>query len=441
MTSCIDISRMKKKDTHVVEEDTSIKLSQSDISLDINATFLLNIVDSEEINYYWVSGNTNVVCVLGDGTSCSVMGVGAGESYVKVRDDIGNEGYCQVIVSDYSEIEIQSSTGSDINNYVEEVTSLQVPDSEITLKPKDTYDISPSVTPASAIKTNSINYVSTDPSVADVFSGGTLVAKSVGFATIQVSCGSKTQSIDVTVKEDEITEIQEILGVDQFISFNGRQKKEFTYKILPAELSYLNLSFVVEDSTVAKVSKFSVYSKIVVTSFKPGATILRIKNGNNTLRTCSIEVKELQVMNVEHRIHECTPEFFPRNSSDYGCYLKMRIQFKVTPASASAGYFYSYCIAYLYGNHEYVMGGGWKALGSGSLDEDGFTPTYSISIRCDTRLISSDSIFLIQVDMRNAGEYTAPSNSSELNNRTSYYLNSPGFLAPYSSSYDYIYGQ
>ena len=432
-SSCIDVSRMNKKAVTETVEDTSIKISQEDISLDLNGTFLLNVVDAEEINYYWTSGNTNVICVLGAGKSCNVMGVGAGESYVKVRDDIGNEGYCNVTVSDYSEIEIVSSSSSDINNYVEDVSEINLSLERITLEPGGQGEVSVSVAPGTAIKTNPIYYVSTDSTIAEVYEGGVILARNVGYATIQVICGNKSKSFDVEVIDNTKAEVSSIECAANDFRFTGKGKQSFEYSIMPANLSYLPVTLTVGDSQIANVSILPMLNKVVVSSKYPGSTYFTLTCGGKE-KKFFVEVRELPPTSMTINIQSQRGYFRKiAGLGDKNCYcIEFSFTVSVFPSASNA---VSLCLLSCWDQFRCIVswpdGSLWGAIG-----EDGRTgvcnvggmindssgqgrPTFYVESKGD---IKKDKDFIIDIPFRGAPEYVMYFNDRTGNERGRYYF-------------------
>lgn len=336
--SCIDTSLVPKKGNEEVPVEDVIKLSHSDVSIDLNSTFLLNIIDPEEINYHWYSGNTSVLCALGEGTTCNVMGVGVGESYVKVKDDTGRETICTVVVSNYSEIEIVS-TSATLGNQEEYVgvDSLTISQNSITLAPKETTTLGITISPSKAISYNDMFFVSTDPNVADIYEGGLVFAKNIGYATINVICGGKTASCEVAVEESQSDKVESIEGITPSLTFSGKKTQEFTYTILPTNLVNVNLEISISNENVMKVSNFSLAKKIVFSSVNAGSCLVTIKCGNQSV-FLPFTVREVYITSVSATVTNVAILANNKTGSDRFYTLIGTVTFQVYPFNAFGEY-------------------------------------------------------------------------------------------------------
>lgn len=339
LSSCIDVSLMPKKGVVAKEEESKIVLSHDDVAIDLNATFQINIIDAEEINYYWYSGNSSIICALGEGKTCNVMGVGTGQTYVKVKDDIGRESFCQITVSNYSDIEVSDSSAT-IGNKDEdaEVKSISMGQKEITLSPTETATLSVVVSPAKAIQHNDLHIISTDTTVVDVFEGGIILAKNPGFATIEAICGGLSASCEVTVAALENDKVERIDGINPSLSFSGKKMQQFNYSIFPENLSNVDIEIINSNDEIIQVVLYKMLNKIVFTSLSPGNCIITLKCGN-FVKNYVFDVKEEYLQDFSIKIGKTIVGESSYGNKEFTLHI-FSFSFTLLPANAFGAEFY-----------------------------------------------------------------------------------------------------
>ena len=329
MFSCIDVSLMPKGTSGEIVEEDVIKLSSDDIVLDLNGTAQINVIDAEEINYYWYSGNSSIICAISEGKTCNIMGVGVGETYVKVKDDSDRESICLVTVSNYSELEV-ISTSETLGNQDEYVSvkSISISDKTITLSPNETRVLSFSISPSKAIRYNDVYFVSTDPSIAEIYEGGSIYAKSIGFATIEVTCGGVSASCDVIVSKSESELVERIDGINPSLTISGKKIQQFTYSIYPENLSNVNIEVKSSNDEIIQVALYKMLNKIVFTSLSPGSSIVSIKCGDY-VKYLPFTVKEVMLTDFKVKV---TDQYLQYNKDLVLYELKFEVEFTLFPA-------------------------------------------------------------------------------------------------------------
>ena len=170
---------------------TEIKLDKSELSLQVGGTGKLTVTvlpsDATDRNVSYSSSDEKVATVSPDGT---VTAVGVGKATITVSSSDGKvKATCSVTV-----------TPKEVA-----VTGVTLDKSELELMVGDTYQLTPTITPADATNRN-VKWSTNLSGVASVAQDGTVTAKKAGAATITCTTedGGKTAKCVVTVKDMKI---------------------------------------------------------------------------------------------------------------------------------------------------------------------------------------------------------------------------------------------
>lgn len=167
------------------------------------------------------------------------------------------------------------------------VTSISLDKTSITLNEGQEQTLIPTVNPSNAAD-KSLNWTSSNTSVATVNAEGKVTAVSKGTATIKAEAkdgSGKYASCSVTVKRI-VSSIQ--LNKTSIAIFNGKTEALIA-TVIPSDASNTAVTWTSSNTSVATVSS----SGVVTGKFKGTATItVTAKDGNGAQATCEVEVKQ-----------------------------------------------------------------------------------------------------------------------------------------------------
>ena len=166
---------------------TKITLSPSSLTLNVGAkkavTATVSPSNASIKTVTWVSHNTNIAKVDSKGT---VTGVGAGSTKISAYTTDGN-----VTASMNVTVKSNSSSGGSTKPTTVKVTDLIVAPTSVYLYVDETERISTTVLPSTATN-KSLNWSSSNTSVATVSSSGVITGKKYGTTTIKVTSASNS---------------------------------------------------------------------------------------------------------------------------------------------------------------------------------------------------------------------------------------------------------
>ena len=195
-----------------VEESAATGISLNPTSINFKgfnkSMIYANITPSDaEPTLTWASTDRNVAVFSGSGTSGMVTAVGPGTCQIIATTDNGLSASCTVTVP-------SSSSGSDLNISLPSEKTMQVGDRE-----KLNYTLTPSGANVS------LQWSSTNSSVASVDQKGYVTAKTAGTTTIMVKASSATATCWITVEDDDVSSSEDDADVSKVEAAKERIKQ------------------------------------------------------------------------------------------------------------------------------------------------------------------------------------------------------------------------
>ena len=253
---------------------SSIQLNKTSIAIYNGKTEALTATvipsDANNTAVTWTSSNTSVATVSSSGV---VTGKSKGTATITVTANDGNgaQATCAVEVKQY-------------------VTRITLDKTSITLNEGQEQMLIPTVNPSTAAD-KSLNWTSSNTSVATVNAEGKVTAVSKGTATIKAEAkdgSGKYASCSVTVKRI-VSSIQ--LNKTSLVLYLGASSgsERLTATVIPSDASNTAITWTSSNTSVATVSS----SGVVIGNSKGTATItVTAKDGNGAQATCAVEVKQ-----------------------------------------------------------------------------------------------------------------------------------------------------
>ena len=236
-------------------------------TLTLKATVLP--ADATDKSVKWSSDKEDVATVDADGL---VTAKGNGKATITVTTkDQGKTANCEVTVAQW-------------------VTSISLDKTSITLNEGQEQTLTATVNPSNAAD-KSLNWTSSNTSVATVNAEGKVTAVSKGTATIKAEAkdgSGKYASCSVTV-ERPVTSIE--LNKTSLVLYRGTSivTETLTATVTPSDASNTAVTWTSSNTSVATVSS----SGVVTGKSKGTATItVTAKDGNGAHATCAVEVKQ-----------------------------------------------------------------------------------------------------------------------------------------------------
>ena len=181
----------------------------------------------------------------------------------------------------------QNKTATCVVNVAQEVTGVSLSHTSLTLNEGQEHTLIPTVNPSTAAD-KSLNWTSSNTSVATVNAEGKVTAVSKGTATIKAEAkngSGKYASCSVTVKRP-VSSIQ--LNKTSIAIYNGKTEA-LTATVIPSDANNTAVTWTSSNTSVATVSS----SGVVTGKSKGTATItVTAKDGNGAQATCAVEVKQ-----------------------------------------------------------------------------------------------------------------------------------------------------
>ena len=233
-------------------------------TLTLKATVLP--ADATDKSVEWSSDKEDVAAVDANGR---VTAKGNGKATITVTTkDQGKSATCVITVAQW-------------------VTSISLDKTSITLNEGQEQTLIPTVNPSSAAD-KSLNWTSSNPSVATVNAEGKVTAVSKGTATIKAEAkdgSGKYASCSVTVKR-LVASIQ--LNKTSIAIYNGKTEALIA-TVIPSDASNTAVTWTSSNTSVATVSS----SGVVTGKSKGTATItVTAKDSNGAQASCAVEVKQ-----------------------------------------------------------------------------------------------------------------------------------------------------
>lgn len=255
----------------------------STVTIALADAYKRTLMNSTGVTYQWYSENTSYATVTSSTRyNATVKGIKATSSckvYFKCSYFI--DGYYRTMDFYYT-ITVKSTNVS--------VTSVSLSQSSIKMKEGDTEQLTASVYPTNATN-KSVNWSSSDKSVATVSSNGLVTAKSAGTATItcRAADGSgKYATCKVTVEESKVYVTSVTLNKTSASLYVG-ETAQLSASVSPSSATNKSVSWSSGNTSVATVS-----SSGLVTAKSAGTATITCKatDGSGKKATCSITVKE-----------------------------------------------------------------------------------------------------------------------------------------------------
>lgn len=235
----------------------------------------------------WISDNKNVakVVVSADTHSATITGAGPGTATVTVSNGAGVDATCTVTVAE------RPATGIKLSN------------TELNLKTGNAGSLSAILSPDNATTGTSLNWTSSDPSIATVSPASTTGSNEVtvtavkeGTTTITVSNGTlPTVSCTVNVSNTEISVNKIALDQEKLeLDLNGKTTGSIQATVLPADANQgANLTWTSSNPSVATVAPANTTgtSEVTVTAVGVGETTITVSNGTIT-KECVVTVTD-----------------------------------------------------------------------------------------------------------------------------------------------------
>ena len=264
----------------------SLKLNRSAITVSLNHTARLKAKVSPKnaagAEIFWSSSNENVVTVDENGL---VTAVGVGKAAVTARAANGVKAKCKVTVKEIPP------------------DSVKLDALYITLNPGGEYTLSPGVKPSNA-SDPSVEYSSSDISVATVSGDGVITAVTAGAATITCRCKANSGARDtcrVWVIEPGSKRMEGlIIGINP-----GHQKKTIT-KLYPIAPGSSKKAYGCKAGACGKWTRVNEYETNLQVGLKlqkllteQGATVVMTRTSNNVSITNIDRAKMLNKAGVD----------------------------------------------------------------------------------------------------------------------------------------------
>ena len=170
------------------KSDYAIEFSSQTIVLgETTEAKLTGIPEGEDHEITWSSGDSNVVSVEGEGTTCTITAEGIGQATVAASID-GRENAAGTVVVE------RTAPG---------VTKIEIDPKEASVKSGEEYTIKAKVIMEKQdMSPAKISWESSDEAVARVSDEGVVTARNVGTAVIKASAGEKTAEFVIKVVEN-----------------------------------------------------------------------------------------------------------------------------------------------------------------------------------------------------------------------------------------------
>lgn len=223
----------------------------------------------------WESENTDVVAINETSGSIYAVGIGSAKVYAVATDGSSANGYCMVNVS----APILA-------------TSINIGDSCITLKEKQTRLLSAEVSPAYTTN-KTVKWTSEDSQIATVSQDGSVYAVCAGTTKIYAKTTDGSAESDFcTVTVEEAIGVSSVTLDRTHVIMNPDDEIRLTVTVLPKNASYSGVTWTCSNTNIAKVQN----GKIV--ALKKGTVTVIARAGAEYAR-CTVEVTDKEKVRVE----------------------------------------------------------------------------------------------------------------------------------------------
>ena len=285
--SCVVI--VKKQSTVIKEDNTQIismdiksmetdiekiTLDKTNIDMSVGSTLKLTYTVSPKDMYYddvtWLSSDTSVV-------------------------EVDKEGNIKALKEGTAKVTVTSANGKESSAFINvkksniQVTSIKLNKNSARIKVGDTINLNATITPSNAtIKT--INWNSSDVSIATVSSNGNVVALDEGKVIIEARTGNNiVDKCEIIIDPIEVSKIEitnaKVIKVYDSLKLNAI--------ISPSNATNKDVTWSSSNNSVATVTQ-----KGEVTAKKAGDVIITAKSSNNKESSVSIRVIDINPTNI-----------------------------------------------------------------------------------------------------------------------------------------------
>lgn len=256
-------------------------------TVSIGAPFKSTLMKASSVSYYWYSENTSYVTISSSNYyQTKVKGIKATSTPCRVYFKCSYilDGYYREM-DFYYEITVNATNVS--------VTNISLSNSALSLTEGDTKQLSATVYPTNATN-KSVNWSSSNTTVATVSSSGLVTAKSAGSATItcRAADGSgKYVTCSITVTSSNIS-VTSISLSNSSLSLTEGDTKQLSATVYPTNASNRVVSWASSNTAVASVS-----SNGLVTAKAAGTAIIfcRSTDGSGVSALCGVAVKSTEI--------------------------------------------------------------------------------------------------------------------------------------------------
>ena len=261
--------------SELIKSVTGVTISPTSATLNVGSTklFTATVSPSDATNkaVNWTSSNTSVATVDSNGL---VTAKSAGTTTITVTTIDG--GY-------------KKTANVTVNNPTIPVTSLSIDKTSLSLIVGNTSKITATVSPSDATN-KTVNWTSSNTSVATVDSNGLVTAKSAGSATITVTTidggYKKTANVTVSTQTPSTIKVQSV-SLDRYIvTLETGSKTHLTASIYPSDATNKGVTWTSSNTNVATVD-----SNGNITGVSPGAASITVKtNDGGFTATANVSV-------------------------------------------------------------------------------------------------------------------------------------------------------
>ncbi|MDE6338298.1 MAG: Ig-like domain-containing protein, partial [Muribaculaceae bacterium] len=234
---------------------------------------LISPTDATNHNLVWTSSNPEIAEVATDGL---IRGVSAGKAVITATTTDGSDisAQCKVIVNPIL------------------IESITLDHSEWNCKVGDSFSLTATVLPENATD-KSISWTSSDPNVATVDENGNVTAVNVGECTVTASAADGL-GVSATCKVTVLPCLVESIDLN-YSEWNGRPGESLLISatVSPDNATDRTVAWNSSDPEVAIVDEFG-----LVTTVKPGTTIITATTANGLTATCEVTVLPILVESI-----------------------------------------------------------------------------------------------------------------------------------------------
>ncbi|MDE6480399.1 MAG: Ig-like domain-containing protein, partial [Muribaculaceae bacterium] len=260
-----------------VIEVASVALDKTELSMtegeSTTLTATVNPSDATDKSLTWTSSDESVATVSADG---EVKALKAGTATITVTSANGKSARCTVKVE----------------KKIVEVTAIILSTKEMKLTEGETATLIATIQPADATD-KSLNWTSSDESVATVSASGEIKAIKFGTATITVSAANGVSATCTVTVESGIIGVASVTLDKNELSLTEGESATLTATVNPADATDKTLSWTSSDESVATVS-----ANGEVTAINAGTATIMVSSSNGKTDICVVTV-EAKVIEIE----------------------------------------------------------------------------------------------------------------------------------------------